>query len=351
MAFDLIRINDLRNLTNCEIAPHTGLNLIKGENGSGKTSLLEAIYILGRGRSFRDKQISNAVQRGKSSFTVFGKKGSNFNKSAIGVSCSKKGTNLSIDGEKISKLSLLAKETPIHIVTPKSQELIEDGSSVRRRFLDWGVFHVEPLYQQFSFRYQRALSQRNKSLRESWKTANIWNKELHESGSKIQEYREIYFERLKEQLLIQMEMLEVKYDLEVAFYQGWPKEQTIKKMLDDGMAGDKNRKFTRMGPHRADINFKIKSDKFNKWGSRGHLKLVVFALFFAQANVIKSITNKETILLVDDLTAELDEKNVERVIAHMINQKNQTFFTTTDYRLCIERNVGKMFHVEHGVVS
>ena len=351
MAFDLIRISDLRNLTECEIAPHDGLNLVHGPNGSGKTSLLEAIYILGRGRSFRDKQLQNVVQRGKNSFTVFGRKKLKTEHSAIGVSYSRKGADVKIDGERISKLSLLANETPIHIITPRSQEIIEDGSSIRRRFLDWGVFHVEPLYKHFSSRYQRALYQRNSALRNSSRSANIWDRELVESGNKIQEYRAFYFKKFKANFIEQLEELEVGLDLDVTLYQGWSREQSLQQALNEGFAGDENRKFTRTGPHRADIIFKINSKHLDKWGSRGQLKLTAFALFFAQAKVIKLLTTKEPVLLVDDITAELDRKNVERVIGQLVLQNNQIFITTTDQHLSIGENTGKMFHVEHGVVG
>lgn len=351
MAFDLIRISGLRNLTDCEIAPHKGLNLVHGENGSGKTSLLEAIYILGRGRSFRDKQLLNAVQRGKHSFTVFGKKKLQTDQSTIGVSYSTSGANVRIDGEKVTKLSMLAKATPIHIITPRSQEIIENGSSIRRRLLDWGVFHVEPSYQHFSSRYHRALCQRNMALRANTKTAAIWNKELVESGSKMQEFRENYFIRVKEEFFKQLDYLEVGLDLEMAFYRGWSRDRSLQEVLDQGIAGDENRRFTRMGPHRADILFRINSKNFDKWGSRGQMKLAVFALFFAQAKVIDTLAKKDTVLLVDDLTAELDKKNVKKIIDQLSYQKNQIFITTSDDQLSIGRGVGKMFHVEHGLVS
>jgi DNA replication and repair protein RecF len=351
MAFDLIRISDLRNLTDCEIVPHVGLNLVHGQNGSGKTSFLEAIYILGRGRSFRDKQLFNAVKRGKNSFTLFGKQGQNNENSTVGINYSKRGATVRIDGEKVTKLSVLAKKTPIHIITPRSLEIIENGSSIRRRFLDWGVFHVEPLYQHFSSRYQRALSQRNRALRENSRTAYLWNKELVESGSKIQGYREIYFDKLKSIFFQQLEKLGVSLDLEVVFYRGWARDRSLQELLENSFATDEKRKFTGMGPHRADIIFKLDSKSFDKWGSRGQLKLVVFALFFAQAEVIKLLSQKAPILLVDDITAELDKQNIDRVLEQLVSQRNQIFVATTDQQLRIIGDVGKMFHVEHGVVS
>jgi len=351
MALEIIRIRDLRNLTDCELLPHEGVNLVHGANASGKTSLLEAIYILGRGRSFRDKQLFNAVQRGKDSFTVFGKKRKQLENSAIGVSYSKRGASVRIDGEKVAKLSILAKETPIHIVTPRSQEIIENGSAIRRRFLDWGVFHVEPLYQHFYSRYQRALFQRNMALRTDPRSANLWNRELVDSGSRIEHFRELYFSDLKQAFFSQLEMMDVDIDLELSLYRGWSSEKSLLVALETGLSGDENRKFTRMGPHRADIIFRINHRKFDKWGSRGQLKLVVLGLFFAQAKVIESLSNKEPILLVDDFAAELDKKNAERVLKQLIGQRNQMFITTTDRGVVTPGGAGKMFHVEHGVVS
>lgn len=350
MAFDLIRINDLRNLTDCELEPHVGINLVHGGNGSGKTSLLEAIYILSRGRSFRDKQLINAVQIGKNSFTVFGKKRGLSEQKAIGINYSRKGANVRINGERVSKLSTLAKETPIHIITPKSQEIIENGSGVRRRFLDWGVFHVEPLFQHFLSRYNRALSQRNRALRENSTSAKLWNNELAESGGKVAEYRNNYFQNLKINLEEQLKVLDAGIELEILLYSGWTRGKGLGEVLKDGFYGDENCKFTRMGPHRADIIFKIRNRKLDKLASRGQVKLAVFGLFFAQANVIKSLSQKESILLVDDLSSELDKANVERLIDIMICQKKQIFISTVDQSIRIPTNEGKMFHVEHGLV-
>jgi len=351
MAFEFIRISNLRNLTECDIAPHSGINLIRGENGSGKTSLLEAIYILGRGRSFRDNQLFGAVQKGKKSFTVFGKKRQREEKSAVGITYSNKGGKVSINGKKVSKLSMLAHETPIHIITPKSHEILNGGSTTRRRFLDWGVFHVEPLYQHFSTRYYRALFQRNVALKTNPKNANIWNNELVESGIQIQAYRESYFEYLQKEFFQQLAIMDVGIKVDLVLSQGWSKEKSLHTVLVDNFPGDEKRRFTRMGPHRADLVFTMGSVPLDKLGSRGQLKMAIFALFLAQANVINSLTNRKPVLLVDDLTAELDQKNIYKVLGRLTSQNRQVFITTTDNNLVIPEETGRMFHVEHGMIS
>ncbi|MCP5447164.1 MAG: DNA replication/repair protein RecF [Chromatiaceae bacterium] len=351
MAFDLIRINDFRNLTDCELKPDSTMNFIYGGNGSGKTSLLEAIYILSRGRSFRDKQLQNGVQIGKNSFTLFGIKTEQNKNKTIGINYSKKGANIRIEGERVSKLSVLARETPIHIITPRSQEIIENGSGIRRRFLDWGVFHVEPLFQHFLSRYHRALAQRNSALRENSSSVALWNRELVESGVKVAEYRKNYFQQLKLMFEEQLRLLDTSIELEMVLYGGWTSNKGLQEVLQDNFSGDEKCKYTRMGPHRADIIFKVKNFKLSKLASRGQIKLAVFGLFFAQANLIKSLSNKESILLVDDLSSELDNKNVDRLIDLMLSQKKQIFISTTDQKIRIPTNEGKMFHVEHGLVE
>lgn len=350
MAFEFIRINDLRNLGSCEITPHKKINLIHGSNGSGKTSILEAIYILGRGRSFRDRQLIYLIKKGKDSFTIFGRKSPEYNRTEIGVSYSKKGANVKIDGVNVNKISTLAIETPVHIITPKSQEIVEKGSGIRRRFVDWGVFHVEPSYQLFSSRYQRALIQRNSALRETPKTAVFWDKELIESGTKIQEYREKYFELLKSNFLKQLIYLGVDSEVEMILNRGWNNEKTLEEVLVESLNGDIRRKHTRFGPHRADIQFRIENMDIDKWGSRGQLKIVTYCLFFAQTTVIEQLSKKQSILLIDDFTTELDKENIQKINNHLIRQASQIFITTTDEGQNITDTIGKMFHVEHGAL-
>jgi len=350
MSFDLFRANDLRNLTNCEIRPHERVNLIHGKNGSGKTSILEAIYILCRGKSFRDRQLVNVIQRGKQQFTVFGIKQKNQNKTKIGLSYSKEGAKVKMDGEIVNKLSTLVKETPLHIITPKSQEIIENGSSIRRRFVDWGVFHVEPSYQQFSARYQRALIQRNRALRELPKTAAIWDRELIDSGEKIQEFRNNYFKILKSHFFNKLDLLNIDVDVDMNFNKGWSLEKPLEKVLQESLAGDIRRKYTRYGPHRADIKFGVNNRELDKWSSRGQMKLITYCLFSAQASVIKYLSEKESVLLVDDFAAELDKENIKKITSFFNELENQTFLTTTDDSLSLPAASGKMFHVERGAL-
>ncbi|MCP5417195.1 MAG: DNA replication/repair protein RecF [Chromatiaceae bacterium] len=351
MAFELIRISNLRNLQECEISPDKGINLFLGNNGSGKTSVLEAIYILGRGRSFRDNQLINVVSKGQSSFTVYGKKRNKAERTEIGINCSHLGCQVRLNGQKVYKLSQIARETPIQIITPRSHEIVDTGSSIRRRFIEWGVFHVEHQYQYYSSRYQRALTQRNRALKENPVLAKVWDREIVESGDRVDQLRKAYFLALNQEFKIQLDNLASVLRPDIGFYQGWPKEKTFEESLEESFEGDKIRQHTRFGPHRADVTFRIGKTPLGKWGSRGELKIVIYALFLAQANIIKNHIESFPILLVDDFSVELDGINAEKILSNLSDHAGQVFLTTSNSHRLLTRQSVKLFHVEQGEIK
>jgi len=348
MSLEIIRIYNLRNISEAELSPSQGMNLVWGSNGSGKTSLLEAIYLLGRGRSFRESRLKSVIKRSKRSLEVFG---STSNKLNIGIRKSVSGTEVRINGKTVKKLSTLARKFPVLIITPKSHEILERGSEYRRRFLEWGVFHVEPNYQKTSSEYRRILSQRNASLRFNPSSVSAWDNQLVEYARKVNHCRteyvntfSTYSDRLSCQLLSDRE-------IQIVWKRGWPEETDLKQLLGQSLDSDIKRGFTYYGAHRADMLIKSEDEPVSRWASRGQQKLIVTILFLAQAEMIRVKSGIKPILLMDDPYAELDADSKRKLMSVLSDLHNQIFITTTEKELYSDYPMGASFHVEHGVIS
>lgn len=205
---------------------------------------------------------------------------------------------------------------------------------------------MEHQYQYYSSRYQRALTQRNRALKENPVLAKVWDREIVESGDRVDQLRKAYFLALNQEFKIQLDNLASVLRPDIGFYQGWPKEKTFEESLEESFEGDKIRQHTRFGPHRADVTFRIGKTPLGKWGSRGELKIVIYALFLAQANIIKNHIESFPILLVDDFSVELDGINAEKILSNLSDHPGQVFLTTSNSHRLLTRQSVKLFHVE-----
>ncbi|WP_455218130.1 DNA replication/repair protein RecF [Kaarinaea lacus] len=178
MAIKQLEVQHFRNITLAQINPENRLNFIFGDNGSGKTSLLEAIFCIGRGKSFRTHKTSTLIQAGNESFMVVGKITQHGRTDTIGMERSSQGSQIRISGKAIKTTSELTEQQPIALLEPGLHRLIEEGPEYRRKFVDWGVFHVEPGFGATWKAYRRALDQRNAALRDRWSKTAIdqWNR-------------------------------------------------------------------------------------------------------------------------------------------------------------------------------
>lgn len=356
MALSRLEVRHVRNLTQVELSPASHLNIIYGANASGKTSLLEAIYILGHGRSFRTQNIAKVIQTEAESLTVFGQVSSGPQTIPIGIEKSRNQTRIRIAGQWVNNSSNLAQLLPLQIITPDSHKLIEQGPKYRRQFLDWGVFHVEHQFVQYWRRYQRALKQRNAILRTGQVNPQqmlAWDKELVDATQPIQQMRLNYLE-----LLLPMaqdfvrELLDIE-DIRFSYLNGWKQDEDYAEYLSQNLTGDTQHGYTRFGPHRADLAIRVNGVLANERVSRGQQKLLSVALRLAQVALLQQ-RGIETTVLVDDLPAELDQERRQRFMSKLQSLDCQTFITATEIELFLPIQGWrdkKMFHVEHGLVK
>jgi len=351
-----LEIRRVRNLSSVKIFPISGLNLIYGLNASGKTSLLEAIHILSQGRSFRTPKISNLIQHNKGNLQVVGhiKKTPESSIEILGIERSAEQSIIRINKNQVQKTSELAAYLPVQVITPEAHQLLEQGPSQRRKFIDWGLFHVEHNFLDVWQQYHRILKQRNAAIRNKSpvKEIQLWDGPLIENGEKLTQFRNQYVDELRLMILESVNAL-LGLDINVDYFTGWSdKYSGIEQSLIENMYSDLKHGFTRSGPHRADLKITSNNTPVKEVFSRGQQKLLVCALRLAQIEHLKLKTGNNCVVMVDDLAAELD-KTKRKILLDKLQRINaQTFVTVTEASL-IDTSAWdkkKLFHVEHGNV-
>lgn len=348
-------VDHFRNIDHSELNLEPKLNWIIGDNGSGKTSLFEAICFLANGRSFRTQQPNQVIQNNQTKSVLFCElRQAESSLTRIGVGISKDIKEIHLNGERIKTASELAIQLPVQLITPKVSQLVEDGPQLRRRFLDWGLFHVEHPFKMAWSQFNRILKQRNAllKLRRGNNELAIWDSELVLAAEVIQRYRQAYLTKLQDTLNPYLTVLDGVMPIELTLYSGWPQDRELADCLTEHVVLDRKRGQTTYGPHRADIRIKLGNQLFKDIGSRGQLKMFSCALLFAQLTLLEHQTQiKNAVLLIDDLGAEFDAANQQRIMHWALESKSQILVTTTDKHLPVRLTRGhpcSMFHVEHG---
>jgi DNA replication and repair protein RecF len=358
MSLTRITLSNVRLYQQQEIEPDLTLNIVYGGNASGKTSLLEAINILGTGRSFRGSQLNPIIRHGTDSLTVIGevRAQSDCLPTKLAVQVDQEGRRLSIDKQKRSKISELAQHLPLLIISPDSHFQFHQKSRARRAVMDWSLFHVEPTFGDIWNRYQRAIQQRNAALKDSKqrKIMYSWDPEVADLGRKIQEFRSSELEKLSAIFSeIAGHLLDDTSEFGLKLEYGWDCERGLDICLLDDRRRDLERGITHSGPHRNDIQLLVAGNPAEDEASHGQNKLLLIALRLAQIKRLHNATNKNCCLLIDDLPAELDCEHRQKLSLFLSTMQVQTFITTTD-RNAISTDSWpscSLFHVEHGTIK
>jgi DNA replication and repair protein RecF len=353
MSLTYLEITDLRNLPKVVVEPAPRFNIIIGPNGSGKTSLLEAIYLLGRGRSFRTAYGRRAVREGQPSLTVFGRTSAPV-VTTIGIQIKNGVLRAKIGGEWLKKASELAPVLPLLFISPDADKLIKGSPRQRRRFLDWGLFHVEPSFLGVWQRYNRALSQHNAELRLSGGgRGSPWTAQVAETGMQLHLLRQQYATAIQEQFSHYLALLSPIVGVDCQYQAGWSAEMSLAEALEKGRERDRRMGFAQSGPHRAELTIRVNGRPADQFLSGGQQKLVACALLLAQASIYRVRSGNACLLLVDDLPAELDPRHRRTLVELLYQLGGQVFITATDgTQLPLEGlEAVQMFHVEHGALE
>jgi len=352
MSLSSLDIEQFRCIEKAHLELSTETNLILGKNASGKTSLLEAIFLMGSGHSFRTSQTQLLIRHGQTCFTTVGKILNKQGMEVIGIRGGEDSKEARVNGEAAKSLADLALRLPVQVIDPEVHRLLEDGPNRRRRFLDWGVFHVEQGFHDAWRRYQRALRQRNAALKakQALNALRVWDQELSEQGELVADYRDRYLEALQPfSTQLGHELLGTKIEME--HQRGWKRHSTLRDALGDSLSKDQLRGSTSVGPHRADLVLKLADISAKDRVSRGQQKMLACALILAQQAHRAAIGASPACLLLDDPAAELDVDNLWKLLKVVTTIPAQLVVTSLNKDVQNFFPHARLFHVEHGTVQ
>lgn len=331
------------------------LNWIIGQNASGKTSLLEALFFLGHGRSFRSNRPDRLIQEGADSFELVAWLSSQQREQVLGIRRDKDGTLARLGGQTLKGMAQAAQALPVVVLDSGMSELVTGGPGERRRWLDWGVFHVEQDFLPAWREYQQALRQRNEGLKAGLgeRSLSPWTQAVAKAGDRLAALRRGYFQALLPVIGEYLHRAIPTVQLEATLRQGWAEDENLLESLERHVQKDREFGNTRRGPHRADIQLKVGGLPAEERLSRGQQKMLAGALWLAQVQVFTRRTGQQPLLLVDDLAAELDGEHLERFLELLKRQQAQLVLTAIADNEIVATGLtgGRVFHVEHGLLG
>ena len=351
-----LEVRSLRVLRRIEVEFSPRANLVIGPNGSGKSSLLEALHILGSGRSFRSYRLHDVVSRDDSNLQIVGRTVDQDGLTdTIGIVYSPAtGLRIRRSGMDVKAASELVAFLPTVTVTPESYRLVTDGADLRRRIIDKLLFHVKRDYLESYQRYRRALRQRNAAIRSGAPDAELegWLGELVSTGERLTSERSGYLVRALPTIKETVRRL-VGAPIEIEFFRGWSASDSLEAAYGHTLASDRQRGFTQVGPHRADLRFTVEGRPLQHCLSRGETKMLVTAVAVAQARDLGAILGYPPLVVVDDLASELDPASRSRCLAELNAIGSQLFLTAVPGNGLVDVDVEevRVFHVEQGQIT
>lgn len=356
MSIKTLSIYTFRNLTEAHLALSPFFNLISGENGAGKSSILEAVYFLSHGRSFRGHVLEPLIQFNQQK-TILQAVITTVTQNEVSLGIMKsliEEGQIKINGELCRSAVELAALLPVQLLNADSFDLLNGGPGFRRQWMDWGLFHVEHSYSDLWRQYNRVLKQRNAALKkERGAAVQCWDEELAQMGEKMALQRSCYIDQI---MPLCNSIFKRFCDFTFSFHyeRGWDGTSSLSESLRHSLARDQHLGYTSVGPHRADLQLNIQGKAAQTILSRGQQKWLIYSLKLAQGLLLKQQTDKSCVYLLDDVPSEWDDQRQKTLISILQDMASQVLITGIDLSYLQELTAEwptKMFHVEHGVVT
>ncbi len=347
---------NFRVIEHLELIPGEQATILCGENGAGKTSILEAIDFLSRGRTFRSRHLVALLRRGARAVTVSGTIREAGVSTHLGIRKTASERVLHCNQQPVETISNHAGILPVVPVHPDSHRLVQDGARYRRNYLDWSAFHVKPGFLPDWRHYSRCLRQRNQVLRKGAQGRELraWTQELASAGERVSLTRSQIFEEITPFFETFANKLLPETKISLRLYNGWPaEERSLLEALERAARRESQTLATHWGPHRADIRLSLEGQSAGQVASRGQQKLVAASLLLAQISHLRRHTARACIVLLDDLCAELDAEHARALMRSVQALDCQTFISAVDLgQLDLQGwNRPEVFHVKQGTCA
>jgi len=332
-----LEISHFRNLESASLGlPRHGLCIISGPNGSGKTSLLEALYALTYGKSFRTSEPEQLIQNNSASFALFATLASdeNVQEFTIGVQRDRNRSIIAKCMGEPEKFSEIARMLPIRIISPtEAYTLINGGPECRRRFLDWGVFHVKHSYWDTLKKVNRLIKQKNAALKMRCSDQELmqWNQMLCELSDFLDQLRREYIEQFKKIFTEYQSRLPAIKEVVLSYFPGWDdNNNNLSTQLSTAMKQERQQGHCLIGPHRAELRLNTTFGSSKDQLSRGRQKMLAIALYLAQGELLYREKGQHPLYLIDDFSSELDQDGQQLLIDALNLQDKQVIITTLE---------------------
>ncbi|MFO8073767.1 MAG: DNA replication/repair protein RecF [Polyangia bacterium] len=348
-------VSNFRNLVAVDIDPHGELNVVLGENGMGKTNLLEAVYLLGALRSFRTSSRREMIRHGVEGTKVTG----TFGESSAGMNCEvsigRGGRRVRIDGKNESVVKEHFNKLPMVLFHPGNMTLAQGGPSERRRFLDRALYQARPAYADAHQTYRRALRSRNRLLRDrpgDSRSQRPFEAQLAESGSRIVGMRAEIVEGMKAFYRGAFARMSGSGEAGIEYRPSLSgSERDFEEAIEEGRAADEQCGHTRLGPHADDLELEVEGRSARRYASQGQQRAVVLSLKVAEAKELARVTGRIPLLLLDDVSSELDSGRNRRLFELLTEVGAQVFVTTTGEEHVAVDGERKVFELVGGEVE
>ena len=353
MALHSLFVQNLRIIEQLDISLAADANLFVGENGAGKTSILEAIDILSRGRSFRERRTQPLLGNHAENLIVRSQLTSQEGPILLGIQKSARQTELRCNQEKVASISNHAAYLPVVSMHPDSHQLIQGGGKQRRTYLDWSTFHVKPGFLQDWRAYNKCLKQRNQALRDQCSSAEleVWTKELSTKAELVDRERLCVFNEIMPYFDEYSRSLLPECELNIHYHRGWPEETSLQESLTEALSQERNSKTTRLGAHRADLKLFFNQQEAAATASRGQQKLIAACLLLAQIKHLQQHEGQKCVVLLDDIRAELDQQHASALMSALQALGCQVFITAIEEQQVEIKGWENtaVFHVKQGI--